>query len=88
MNKANVFLLVVVSSLLTYISTANQPASSTGIAPVNWEFRQIISNTVTRAEFVKAGPKIDATGLEGYELFQVDNFGSENTIFWFRRPVR
>ena len=32
MNKANVFLLVVVSSLLTYISTATQPAATAGVA--------------------------------------------------------
>ena len=38
MNKANVFLLVVVSSLLTYISTATQPAAIAGVAPEKWEY--------------------------------------------------
>lgn len=38
MNKANVFLLVVVSSLLTYISTATQPAATTGVAQEKWEY--------------------------------------------------
>jgi hypothetical protein len=33
-NKANVFLLAVVSSLLTYISTATQPAASAEVAQV------------------------------------------------------
>ena len=37
MNKANVFLLVVVSSLLTYISTATQPAATAGVAQEKWE---------------------------------------------------
>ena len=32
MNKTNVFLLVVVSSLLTYISTATQPAATAEVA--------------------------------------------------------
>ena len=32
MNKANVFLLAVVSSLLTYISTATQPAACAEVA--------------------------------------------------------
>ncbi len=88
MNKASVFLLVVVSSLLTYISTANQPASSTGFAPVKWEFSKFTSNTKSRLQWLNDAPKIEATGIEGYELFQVDNYGSENTTFWFRRPVR
>ena len=38
MNKANVFLLVVVSSLLTYISTATQPAATAGVAQEKWEY--------------------------------------------------
>ena len=38
MNKANVFLLVVVSSLLTYISTAIQPAATAGVAQEKWEY--------------------------------------------------
>ena len=38
MNKANVFLLVVVSSLLTYISTANQPAAASVAAQEKWEY--------------------------------------------------
>ena len=38
MNKANVFLLVVVSSLLTYISTATQPAATAGAALEKWEY--------------------------------------------------
>ena len=38
MNKANVFLLVVVSSLLTYISTATQPAVTAGVAQEKWEY--------------------------------------------------
>ena len=38
MNKANVFLLVVVSSLLTYISTATQPAANRGFAQEKWEY--------------------------------------------------
>ena len=37
MNKANVFLLVVVSSLLTYISTATQPGATAGVAQEKWE---------------------------------------------------
>ena len=38
MNKANVFLLVVVSSLLTYISTATQPVATAGVAQEKWEY--------------------------------------------------
>ena len=38
MNKANVFLLVVVSSLLTYISTATQPAATAAVAQEKWEY--------------------------------------------------
>lgn len=38
MNKANVFLLVVVSSLLTYISTASYPAATAGVAQEKWEY--------------------------------------------------
>ena len=38
MNKANVFLLVIVSSLLTYISTATQPAATAGVAQEKWEY--------------------------------------------------
>ena len=38
MNKANVFLLAVVSSLLTYISTATQPAASAEVAQEKWEY--------------------------------------------------
>ena len=38
MNKANVFLLVVVSSLLTYISTATQPLATAGVAQEKWEY--------------------------------------------------
>lgn len=38
MNKANVFLLIVVSSLLTYISTATQPAATAGAAQEKWEY--------------------------------------------------
>jgi hypothetical protein len=38
MNKANVFLLVVVSSLITYISTATQPAATAGTAQEKWEY--------------------------------------------------
>ena len=40
MNKANVFLLVVVSSLLTYISTATQPAATASVAQEKWEYFQ------------------------------------------------
>ena len=40
MNKANVFLLVVVSSLLTYISTATQTAATAGVAQEKWEYFQ------------------------------------------------
>ena len=42
MNKANVFLLVVVSSLLTYISTATQPAATAGVAQEKWEYESLI----------------------------------------------
>ena len=38
MNKANVFLLVVVSSLITYISTATQPAATAEVAQEKWRF--------------------------------------------------
>ena len=38
MNKANVFLLVVVSSLLTYISTASYPAATATVAQEKWEY--------------------------------------------------
>ena len=41
MNKANVFLLVVVSSLLTYISTATQPSATAGVAQEKWEYGEI-----------------------------------------------
>ena len=45
MNKANVFLLVVVSSLLTYISTATQPAATAGVAQEKWEYGVSMSLT-------------------------------------------
>ena len=38
MTKTNVFLLVVVSSLLTYISTASSPAATAAVAQEKWEF--------------------------------------------------
>ena len=41
MNKANVILLVVVSSLITYISTATQPAMTAGVAQERWEYGSI-----------------------------------------------
>ena len=45
MNKANAFLLVVVSSLLTYISTATQPAATAGVAQEKWEYGVITMRT-------------------------------------------
>ena len=45
MNKANVFLLVVVSSLLTYISTATQPAATAGVAQEKWEYGKSMFET-------------------------------------------
>ena len=48
MNKANVFLLVVVSSLLTYISTATQPDSVSSTTEERWDYavshHQVLEN--------------------------------------------
>ena len=38
MTKTNVFLLVVVSSLLTYISTSSSPAATAAVAQEKWEY--------------------------------------------------
>lgn len=59
MNKANVFLLVVVSSLLTYISTATQPAATATVAQEKWEYQageistydSSLGHTYNRAQF-------------------------------------
>ena len=57
MNKANVFLLVVVSSLLTYISTATQPAATAGVAGVaqeKWQYgfsQSVVTDDLWSFEF-------------------------------------
>ena len=68
MNKANVFLLVVVSSLLTYISTATQPAATAGVAQEKWEYRRA---TITCREgdicTYRAGPTYRSDGF-GFDV--------------------
>ena len=52
MNKANVLLLVVVSSLLTYISTATQPAATAGVPQEKWEYaRSFFYNSLSEKRF-------------------------------------
>ena len=57
MNKANVFLLVVVSSLLTYISTATQPGATAGVAQEKWEYGVFTVFHSRRENLNFAGPK-------------------------------
>ena len=91
MNKANVFLLVVVSSLLTYISIDRSPVEAAAADDVweSWEFREISADT-TNEEYFNSVLNSErdlllSHGLAGWQLFQVDDYGSANTRFWFRR---
>ena len=68
MNKSNVFLLVVVSSLLTYISTATQPAATAGVAQEKWEYHRV---TITCKDgdncMFRSGPTYESAGF-GFDL--------------------
>ena len=76
MNKANVFLLVVVSSLLTYISTATQPASASGAAQEKWEYG-FSHSTFDQGEIF----------LFSASLAPVDNWTPDASVHWTREGV-
>ena len=88
MNKANVFLLVVVSSLLTYISTATQPAATAGVAQEKWEFTWVIADTKNPSRWAVKRQELKNLGQLGWELFQVGDYGSLNAEFWLRRRIQ
>ena len=69
MNKANVFLLVVVSSLLTYISTATQPAATAGVAQEKWEYG--VSECSRSSKFASFTFRCQAPS-ENVEIFSSD----------------
>ena len=91
MNKANVFLLVVVSSLITYISIDKRPVETVAADDpwVIWEFQKITIDTTDDDRFTSIlnldRESLNLTGWSGWQLFQVDDYGSANTHFWFRR---
>ena len=88
MNKANVFLLVVVSSLLTYISTATQPAATAAVAQEKWQFCIYTADTKNPSRWAEKRPQLDALGMKGWELYQVDGWGGQYCTFYFRRRIQ